>query len=226
MPTGKLPPQAAPERMRSTNSSQKLVTTAERNDDTASSARQIEHHPRLAEGVGHRAEDRLRQAIGRECRRQQRRRGRRDREIGRDLRHHRIDGANAQRRAEDQEADDVERSVHLRRFSTGAAQRISRAARDGRRTEHHRRAPVDDGRLRAAMGEAEAVDDRTERLAEIERRRMQRGRRAARGLRQVGDMDLDAGMQQVEAEAERARRPRSGPARADAARSARGWPPR
>ena len=40
MPTGKLPPQAAPARMRSTNSSQKSVTMAERNDDTASSSRQ------------------------------------------------------------------------------------------------------------------------------------------------------------------------------------------
>jgi len=34
-------------------------------------------------------------------------------EIRRDLRHHRIDGANAQRRTEDQEADDVERSIHV-----------------------------------------------------------------------------------------------------------------
>ena len=38
MPTGKLPPQAAPARMRSTNSSQKSFTTAERNDDTVSRA--------------------------------------------------------------------------------------------------------------------------------------------------------------------------------------------
>ena len=40
MPTGKLPPQAAPAMTRSTNSSQKLVTKADRNDDTASSSRQ------------------------------------------------------------------------------------------------------------------------------------------------------------------------------------------
>ena len=40
MPTGKLPPQAAPARTRSTNSSGKLVTIADRNDDTVSSSRQ------------------------------------------------------------------------------------------------------------------------------------------------------------------------------------------
>ena len=56
----------------------------------------------------------------------------------------------------------------------------------------------------AAMGEAEAVDDRPERLPEKERRRMQRGRGAACGLRQVGHVNLDAGVQQVEAEPEQA----------------------
>ena len=40
MPIGKLPPQAAPARTRSANSSQKSVTMADRNDDTASSSRQ------------------------------------------------------------------------------------------------------------------------------------------------------------------------------------------
>ena len=113
MPTGKLPPQAAPARMRSTNSSQKSVTMADRNDDTVSRAKARDHHPRLAEGVRHRAENRLCQPVGREGRRQQRHGRRRDGEIRRDLRHHRIDGANAQRRTEDQEADDVERSVHV-----------------------------------------------------------------------------------------------------------------
>jgi len=67
----------------------------------------------LAESVRHRTENGLRQPIGGEGRRQQSHRRRRDGEIRRDLRHHRIDGANAQRRTEDQEADDVERSIHV-----------------------------------------------------------------------------------------------------------------
>ena len=41
------------------------------------------------------------------------------------------------------------------------------------------------------MGEAYAVDHRSGRLPEIEETRVQRGRSAARGLRQLGDVDLE-----------------------------------
>ena len=52
------------------------------------------------------------------------------------------------------------------------------------------------------MREAEAVDHRPDGLAEIEEARMQRSGRPARGVRELGDMDLDTAMQQVEAEPE------------------------
>ena len=116
------------------------------------------------------------------------------REIGGDPRHHRVDGADAQRRGEDQERNDVERAVHV----DPPAQHL-RA--DEAHAQHHQGADQD-GRLRAAVGKSEAVHHRADRLAEIERRRMHRGGGAARGLRQVGDVDLDAGVQQVEAEPE------------------------
>ena len=54
----------------------------------------------------------------------------------------------------------------------------------------------------AEMAEGKAVIDRPDRLAGKERRRMQRQRGAARGLRQVGDVDLDAIVQHVEAKPE------------------------
>ena len=47
-----------------------------------------------------------------------------------------------------------------------------------------------------------AVDHRPDGLAEIEEARMQRRRGAARGLRELGDMDLDAAVQEIEAEPE------------------------
>ena len=194
MPTGKLPPQAAPARMRRTNSSQKLGHHGgeERRHRKQQQAR--DHHPRLAEGVRHRAKHRLRQAVGGEGRGQQRGGRRRDREIRRDLRHHRVDRAHAQRGGEDQEADDVERPVHELRRRNVREQTTP--------TPSTTKAPKKDRRLRPAMRKAEAVHNRADGLAEIERRRMQRGRRAARGLRQVGDVHLDAGVQQVEAKPE------------------------
>src|SRR5947199_142293 len=48
------------------------------------------------------------------------------------------------------------------------------------------------------------ADAAMDRLAQIERGRMQRGGGTARGLREIGHMDLDAGMQEIEAEAEQA----------------------
>ena len=126
--------------MRSTNSSQKSVTIAERNDDTASSSEAGDHHPRLAERVRHRPQHRLRQAVGGKARRQQRRGGGRDREVGRDLRHHRIDRAHAQRRGEDQEADDIDGPVDrgFMRAVSGPAAQQPRA--DEADAEHHQRA--------------------------------------------------------------------------------------
>jgi hypothetical protein len=54
----------------------------------------------------------------------------------------------------------------------------------------------------AEMAEGKAVIDRPDRLAGKERRGMHRQRGAARGLRQVGDVNLDAIVQHVEAEPE------------------------
>src|SRR3990172_2231640 len=66
--------------------------------------------------------------------------------------------------------------------------------------EHHRRTDRQ-VRFRPAMGKADAIDHGPDRLSEIEKTRMQRCGRAARGLRQVGHMYLDAAVQHVEAEA-------------------------
>src|ERR1700730_8808100 len=62
----------------------------------------------------------------------------------------------------------------------------------------------EDAGLRPAMGEAVTVDHRTDGLAQIERGRMQRGGGAAGGLRKVGHMDLDAAVQEIEAETKQA----------------------
>src|SRR3954464_4078330 len=60
-----------------------------------------------------------------------------------------------------------------------------------------------DGGGSFAVGETCAVDNRTDRLPQIEETRMERGGGAAGGRRQLGHMDLDAPMQEVEAQSQR-----------------------
>src|SRR5581483_2233927 len=58
------------------------------------------------------------------------------------------------------------------------------------------------GVLGAAVREANAVDDRADRLPGIEAGRVQGRRGAARGVRQIGHVQLDAAVQQVKSEPE------------------------
>ena len=86
--------------------------------------------------------------------------------------------------------------------------------------------PITTARRRRASAPARHGQSRSRRSpgrppARDRRRGMQRGGRAARGLRQVGDVHLDAAVQQIEAEPERRSRSRPAPARENAARSVR-----
>ena len=103
------------------------------------------HQPRLAEEIADGAERRLHDGVGkRERARQQRRGFHVDREIGGDLRNHRIDGAREQRRGENHQADDSEDGwngkisllamkrarIERRRFSFWPACRIASSAQE------------------------------------------------------------------------------------------------
>src|SRR5690348_15955849 len=68
--------------------------------------------------------------------------------------------------------------------------------------DHDRASAKEWRRAKAEMTEGETVVDRPDRLPGKERGRVHRQRGAARRLRQVGDMNLDAVVQHVEAEPE------------------------
>ena len=76
--------------------------------------------------------------------------------------------------------------------------RMAQQPRADQAHRHHHRRAEENRRLRCAVGKAIAVDHRPDRLAEIEEARMQGCGRPARGLRELGDMDLDAAVQEVE----------------------------
>src|SRR5262249_43175766 len=69
---------------------------------------------------------------------------------------------------------------------------------------HHHSGAEQNARRGPAGGEAVAVNDRADRLTQIEKAGMQRRGGTARGVREVGDMHLDRPVQQVEAETEEA----------------------
>src|SRR5215471_10040213 len=79
---------------------------------------------------------------------------------------------------------------------------MTQELRAGKADEQNHRRPDEEAWRLPHSVEAEAIDHRPSRLAEIEEARMERGCDSTRGRRQLGDVDLDRAVQQIEAEAE------------------------
>src|SRR5438309_11959725 len=74
---------------------------------------------------------------------------------------------------------------------------MAQQARADQSDAHDHAGAKENARLGPLMGEAVSIDHGPDRLAKIEKRRVERGGGAARGLRKFGHVDLDTPVQKV-----------------------------